>query len=133
MKIPATKIRGLLAAALMAAAISAGAQVTPMSDAQRVTAEVPMLDPWVPPATRKTATAIPTQGTALQEQVERKLRQRFDSADAKGSGTLTRAQAEAAGLGFVVKNFDAIDTRRTGAVRFDDIKHYLRGQGAALN
>jgi hypothetical protein len=133
MKMPTTKKPGLLIATLMAASISASAQITPMPDPQRVTAEVPMLDPWVPPATRKAAPAVATQGTALQEQVERKLKQRFDSADIKGNGTLTRAQAEAAGLGFVVKNFDAIDTRKTGAVRFDDVKHYLREKGAVLN
>lgn len=133
MKIPATNRRALFAAVLTAASMTASAQVTLMPDPQQVTAEVPMLDPWVPPATRKAAPAVVTQGTALQEQVERKLKQRFDGADVKGNGTLTRAQAEAAGLGFVVKNFDAIDTRKTGVVRFDDVKHFLRERGASLN
>lgn len=133
MKMSPLKTKYVLAASLIAVACTTSAQVTPMPDPQRVTAEVPMLDPWVPPATRNAAPAIATQGAALQEQVEKKLKQRFDSADTKRSGTLTRAQAEAAGLGFVANNFDAIDTRKTGVVRFDDVKHYLRERGATLN
>jgi hypothetical protein len=132
MKISKLKKLTLLTASLITLITAASAQVTPMPDPERVTAEVQMLDPWVPPATRKVTPAVSTQGVALQEQVERKLKQRFDSADVKRNGTLTRAQAEAAGLGFVVKNFDAIDTRKTGVVRFDDVKHYLREQGAVL-
>ena len=96
--------------------------------------EVPMLDPWVPPALRgKAAPASATQGAALRQQVEQKLKQGFDAADAKGLGTLTREQARAAGLGYVEKHFDEIDRRRTGAVRFDEIKHYLRERGAQLD
>ncbi|MBL8523410.1 MAG: EF-hand domain-containing protein [Betaproteobacteria bacterium] len=109
------------------------AQVTPSPDPQRAGAEVTMLDPWVPPSARKAAPAVPTQGAALQEQVERKLKQRFDAAATQQSGSLTKAQAEAAGLGFIAQNFDAIDTRKTGAVRFDDVKRYLRERGAVLN
>ena len=92
----------------------------------------PLCDPCVPPALRNVTPAPPTEGAALQAQVERKLRQSFDAADVQRSGALTRAQADAAGLGVVAKNFDRIDTAGTGRVTFDDLKRYLRSRGARL-
>ncbi|MEP6679103.1 MAG: EF-hand domain-containing protein [Betaproteobacteria bacterium] len=92
----------------------------------------PMLDPWVPPALRKAAPRPPVEGAELKAQVERKLRASFDAADVAGAGSLTRAQAQAAGLGYVAKNFERIDAAGTGRVTFDDLKRYLRAQGADL-
>jgi hypothetical protein len=97
------------------------------------TAERPMLDPWVPPEARKPAMSPPTRGAALREQVERKLKQGFDSADVDRTGTLTREQANAAGLGYIAKHFDEIDRQKAGAVRFEDVKRFLRERGAQLN
>ena len=94
--------------------------------------ETPMLDPWVPPSLRKTAPRPPTEGVELKAQVERKLRASFDAADVAHAGSLTRDQARAAGLGFIVNNFDRIDAAGTGRVTFDDLKRYLRTQGADL-
>jgi hypothetical protein len=96
------------------------------------TMQTPMLDPWVPPTLRKAVPRQPAEGTALKAQVERKLRASFDAADVAGAGSLTREQASAAGLGFVVKNFDQIDATGAGRVTFDDLKRYLRAQGADL-
>jgi hypothetical protein len=111
-----------IGAVFAAAAFAAGAQ----------TDEPPMRDPWVPPALRsKAATQPPAAGDALKAQVERKLRASFDAADVSGKG-LTREQAEAAGLGYVAKNFDRIDTAGTGRVTFDDLTRYLRARGANL-
>jgi hypothetical protein len=87
-------------------------------------------DPWIPPALRAVTPAAPTTGAALQAQVERKLRARFDAADVEGTGALTREQARAAGLGLVANNFDRIDVGRTGKVTFEDLKRYLRSRGA---
>lgn len=95
--------------------------------------EQPLRDPWVPPDARKPSTTPPTEGAALRSQVERKLKQDFDAADVSHTGSLTRQQAAAAGLGFIAKHFDAIDRQKTGAVRFDDVKRYLVEQGAALD
>ena len=89
-----------------------------------------MCDPCVPPALRNAAPAPQTEGAALQAQVERKLRQSFDAADVERTGTLTREQARAAGLGVVANNFDQIDTAKTGKVTFEDVKRYLRSRGA---
>ena len=73
-----------------------------------------------------------TQGPALKAQVESKLKSGFDAADVDGSGTITQAQARAAGLGLVADNFPAIDTARTGRVSFEDFKRYLRRKGADI-
>ncbi|MGH8850974.1 MAG: EF-hand domain-containing protein [Casimicrobiaceae bacterium] len=93
----------------------------------------PMRDPWVPPELRQPSSAPPTHGAALRAQVERKLKAGFDAADVGHGGTLTREQARAAGLGYIVGHFDEIDRRRAGAVSFDDVKSYLRERGAQLN
>jgi len=93
----------------------------------------PLPDPWVPPESRTPPSSPPTQGAALRDQVERKLKQNFDAADVNGTGAITRAQASAAGLGFIAQHFDEIDTQKAGLVRFEDVKRYLRGRGAQLN
>jgi carboxypeptidase C (cathepsin A) len=102
---------------------------TPATAPRPATLEMPLLDPWVPPQLAKSYSP-PTHGAELRAQVERKLRAGFDAADAKGAGKITRAEAHAAGLGFIVNHFDAIDRRRTGVVNFDDLKEFLRVQGA---
>lgn len=113
---------------LLGAPWSAGAQDAAM--------QVPLQDPWVPPSVRKAlpeAGAKPrTQGAALSAQVERKLRAAFDAAVVDASGTLTQAQARAAGLGYVADRFREIDVARTGRIGFDDLLRYLRRHGAAL-
>jgi hypothetical protein len=97
------------------------------------TIETPLRDPWVPPELRKAPPAPAPQGAALRARVERKLKTGFDTADVGGSGTLTREQARAAGLGYIVKHFDEIDRERAGAVSFDDVKRFLRTRGAQLD
>ena len=97
------------------------------------TIETPLRDPWVPPELRESTPAPAPRGAALRAQVERKLKAGFDAADVNRSGTLTREQARAAGLGYVAKHFDEIDQKRAGAVSFDDVKRFLRGRGAQLD
>ena len=113
-----------------AAAIAVAATFALDATAQAL--QAPMLDPWVPPALRKAAPRPPADGSELKAQVERKLRTSFDAADVSGAGAITRDQAQAAGLGFVVANFERIDAAGTGRVTFDDLKRYLRTQGADL-
>ena len=111
------------------------AAVAALGDARPATAQTmatPMLDPWVPPTLRKAAPRPPAGGEALMAEVERKLRADFDAADVERAGTLTREQARAAGLGYIVKSFDRIDAAGTGRVAFDDVKRYLRSNGARL-
>ena len=84
-----------------------------------------MRDPWVPPHVKGSETYVETRGEALRKQVEHKLRTQFEAADPARSGTLTREQARAAGLGYIADNFDAIDRARAGVVRFEDVRRYL--------
>ena len=98
-------------------------------------AEVPMRDPWVPPAVRAaaaaSASAHETRGAALRAQVDKKLRDSFDAADTQHTGSITRDQAKAAGLGMIAGNFDQIDAGKTGRVSFEDVKRFLKKRGAS--
>ena len=99
--------------------------------AAEATIEVPLRDPWVPPELAKQArTAIPSSGAGLRQEVERKLRARFEAA--APSGSLSREEASAAGLGFIARHFDAIDRRHAGRIDFEDYRHFLVQRGAAL-
>ncbi len=94
--------------------------------------QTPLCDPCLPPALRNVTPAAPTEGAALQAQVESKLRQRFDAADVAQRGAHAREQARAAGLGLVANEFDRIDTAGRGSVTFEDVKRYLRARGGKL-
>lgn len=87
-------------------------------------------DPWVPPAARIRSSETPSSGAALQAQVATKLRARFDAADPRGYGAITRTQAERAGLGFVSRHFERIDTRGSGSISFDELQRYLAKSAA---
>ena len=87
-------------------------------------------DPWVPPQARRSPTYVESHGEALRAQVERKLRVQFEAADVAKAGYLTREQAQAAGLGYIAENFDALDRSRTGFVRFEDVQRYLEEASA---
>jgi hypothetical protein len=91
-----------------------------------------LLDPYVPPASRKASKRPPTAGKALQAQVEQKLKAAFDAADATGQGSLSLEEAREANLGFVLQHFETMDTRKAGRVTFDDLKCYLRTRGARI-
>jgi hypothetical protein len=117
---------GLFAMLMLAGSASAG----------EGKAEAPMRDPWVPPAVRAAAaasasTAGETRGAALHAQVEKKLRDGFDAADTQHAGSITRQQAQAAGLGMIAGNFEQIDTAKTGRVSFEDVKRFLKKRGAS--
>jgi hypothetical protein len=110
----------------------AGAVALPLH-AQIAQQSTTLVDPWVPPALRKPATTAPSQGTELRAQVERKLKANFDAAAVNTGGSLTQAQASAAGLGYVAKHFGEIDQNKAGAVRFEDVKQYMQKRGAQFN
>lgn len=124
-----------LAGAALAGFIVGAAPPAPAAPAQSppATIETTIRDPWVPPELRTATPAPALQGAALRAQVERKLKAGFDRADIDRSGTVTRDQARAAGLGYIVKHFEDIDRQRAGAVSFDDVKRFLRERGAQLD
>lgn len=120
------------AAALGLCALSASSAL-----ALTASADVPLRDPWVPAETRKAAAAAPapaeTSGVDLQKQVEQKLKSAFAAAVVNTDGTLTAAQAEAAGLGYVARHFSEIDRSKRGAVRFEDVTRFMGERRARLN
>jgi hypothetical protein len=120
-------MRTVLVLALFASCAAAGA--------------APHLDPGRPPAAAQQAaqaeirTRPASVGATLDADAERLLRASFDAADTAHRGTLSRAEAQAGGFGWIANHFDAIDTRHAGRVSFDDVKRYLgsRSAGATAN
>jgi hypothetical protein len=81
-------------------------------------------DAQLPPALRnRPADASPAAGAALRAQALAKLEAQFRAADLDKDRQLSREEAK--GFGFVATHFDAIDTRRRGAVSFDELRAYL--------
>jgi hypothetical protein len=79
-------------------------------------------DPYVPPAARKPTAGTQTTGAALHAQVVRKLARQFGAADTQNNGSITEAQARAAGLGYVANHFRQIDSSGGGRVSFADVQ-----------
>ena len=119
-----------LAATLLAPLAPAFAQPAVASDA--ASAGVRHLDPGRPPqavldaARAERRTTQSASGSALDAQVEARLRASFDAADRAHRGLLTRDEAQAGGFGWISRHFDAIDARHAGEVSFDDVKRYLQ-------
>ena len=82
-------------------------------------------DPWLPPHARVRDGRVSPEGAALQALAVDKLRRRFEAADAPGFGTLSRTQAERAGLGFIAAHFDSSDAAKSGHVSFEELRRYL--------
>ena len=57
------------------------------------------------------------------------LKKRFGAADANHDGLLSREEAKN-GMPFVYRNFDAIDTAKTGQVSMAEIAAFFRAKGA---
>ena len=97
---------------------------------------VPLVDPGTPPAATLRAaqaenrTRAAAVGATLDSEAEQHLRDSFDAADTAHRGTLSRAEAQAGGFGWIANHFDAIDTQHTGRVSFDDVRSYLKLRSA---
>ncbi|MBU9151339.1 EF-hand domain-containing protein [Burkholderia multivorans] len=83
-------------------------------------------DPYVPPAARRPTAGTQTTGAALHAQVVRKLARQFSAADTQNTGSITEAQARAAGLGYVANHFRQIDASGSGRVSFSDVQRYMQ-------
>jgi hypothetical protein len=68
-----------------------------------------------------------TTGTQLQQQAQQRIEARLagNTALANG-GTVTKAQAQSNGLGFIAKHFDQIDSAHKGSVSMNDVRQYLQ-------
>ncbi len=84
----------------------------------------PPQDPWLPPAQRLAQPAPETRGATLQAQALAKLETEFRRA-AGGGSQLSRAQAQQAGLGFVLQNFGAMDSQGSGQLQIEDLRRFL--------
>ena len=97
----------------------------------------PRLDPGAPPMSAQQAALAENRvrpasvGAVLDADAERHLRDSFDAADTAHRGTLSRAEAQAGGFGWIASRFDAIDTQHAGRVSFDDVKRYLKSHSAS--
>ena len=92
--------------------------------------ETPLRDPYVPPEARPALVPAPLEGAALRSKVDSKLKASFDTADVDGTGTITRAQAQAHGLGYIAQHFDAIDRGHSGRVSYDDVRSFMQQRAA---
>lgn len=95
------------------------------ADLEAARAASPHADPYVPPAKRIPSTQPPASGPALQAQALQKLKKQFNAADRGHTGVLTAEQARAGGLGYVAKNFEQIDARKSGKVSFEQVQEFL--------
>ncbi len=113
--------RSLMLFAVLSAACAGAMAQTPASAA-----------PSLPPSLR-TPSAVPAaSGQALRNEAMQKLQRRFEEADLDASGSLTRDEAERAGLGYVVASFDEIDSAGQGKVSFADVKRFMQERRQAV-
>ena len=78
------------------------------------------------PSARATA-VMPTTGSDLQAQAQQRLDARLGANTVLSNGAaITKAQAQANGLGYIAKHFDQIDTAHSGRVTMSDVKQYLQ-------
>jgi hypothetical protein len=110
-------------------AVLAFAMLAGDAAAQDGALNVPLRDPWIPPSARKAKSAsAPTVDARVM--AEHKLRAAFAAADADGTGSITREQARAAGLGSIAGRFADIDRANHGRITFEEYKAFLRARGA---
>ncbi|TKC81424.1 2-oxoglutarate dehydrogenase [Trinickia terrae] len=80
------------------------------------------------PANRP-APVAPSTGTQLQQQAQQRLEARLGANTVLSNGaSITKAQAQSSGLGFIAKHFDEIDTAHSGRVSIDNVRQYLQQQ-----
>ncbi|KVE24592.1 hypothetical protein WS67_21105 [Burkholderia singularis] len=79
------------------------------------------------PRTAIAAPASATTGTALQQQAQSRLAASLgaNSTLANG-GAISKADAQASGLGFVAQHFEEIDTAHTGKVTLKQVQQFLQ-------
>ncbi|WP_118178383.1 2-oxoglutarate dehydrogenase [Paraburkholderia phosphatilytica] len=75
------------------------------------------------------APETPSTGTQLQQQAQQRIEARMGGNSVLSNGaTITKAQAQTNGLGFIAKHFDQIDSAHTGRVSMSDVRQYLQQQ-----
>jgi hypothetical protein len=124
---------GMLLMACLTQAPLAHAQSQPVATTSTGT----NCDPCVPPSVRKQA-ELENAGTAdaparsMAGSTSDRLRARFEAADLRKTGRITRTEAAAGGFGFIAQHFEAIDRQGRGEVSFEEVKAFLVARGARL-
>ncbi|MBN3759732.1 2-oxoglutarate dehydrogenase [Burkholderia sp. Ac-20365] len=78
---------------------------------------------------KRAAAVMPSTGTQLQQQAQQRIDARMGGNSVLSNGaSVTKAQAQSSGLGFIAQHFDQIDTARSGRVSLSDVKQYLQKQ-----
>ena len=77
-----------------------------------------------------TAAHAQTPDTARMQKARNELQKRFAAADLNKDGKLTREEAQAK-MPMVYKNFDAIDTSKSGAITAGDIGAFMASKKGA--
>nr|WP_042267601.1 hypothetical protein [Paraburkholderia heleia] len=76
------------------------------------------------------APLTPSTGTQLQQQAQQRVEARLGANSTLSNGaSITKAQAQSSGLGYIAQHFDQIDTAHTGRVSMSDVRQYLQKQG----
>lgn len=79
--------------------------------------------------TNRPPPVTPSTGTQLQQEAQKRIEARLGANTVLSQGaTVTRAQAQTNGLGYISQHFDQIDTAHTGRVSIDDVRQYLQKQ-----
>lgn len=69
----------------------------------------------------------PSTGTQLQQQAQQRIEARLVANSVLSNGaSITKAQAQSSGLGYIAQHFDQIDTAHTGRVSMSDVRQYLQ-------
>ena len=113
---------------VLAALLMGGAATLPARPAAAQT-DGPQADG--PQADGPQTDVAPTAPAPDQRTARPPLRARFAAANTTHDGRLTLAQAEAAGMRNVARNFDTIDVGRKGYVTLADIHAFRRARRAA--
>ena len=77
----------------------------------------------------RVAAVLPSTGATLQQQAQQRVEARLGANTVLSNGaSVTKAQAQSSGLGYVSKHFDAIDSAHTGRVSMADVRTYIQKQ-----
>ncbi|AJY44120.1 hypothetical protein I6G56_03205 [Burkholderia humptydooensis] len=114
-----------------AAACSIGASAETL---QAVSSVAPLHGGVDGPFFPKAASAVPasasaTTGAQLQQQAQSRLAASLGASGALRNGAaVTKAQAQASGLGYVAQHFDEIDAAHTGKVTLKQVQQFIEQQ-----
>ena len=77
----------------------------------------------------RVAAVTPSTGATLQQQAQQRVEARLGANTTLSNGaSVTKAQAQSSGLGYVARHFDEIDSAHTGRVSMSDVRQYLQQQ-----